>query len=43
MARVSPQATAFAHRESEALVMLVAFAREQAHHLRRAGAARTIE
>lgn len=35
MARVSPQATAFAHRESEALVNIATFApEEQAHHIR---------
>jgi hypothetical protein len=39
MARVSPQATAFAHRESEALVIVPAFApsnatEEQAQHIR---------
>jgi FAD/FMN-containing dehydrogenase len=35
MARVSPQATAFAHRESEALVIVATFApEEQAHHIR---------
>ncbi|HEX7737672.1 MAG TPA: FAD-binding oxidoreductase [Ktedonobacteraceae bacterium] len=41
MARVSPQATAFAHRESEALVVMPVFApvnitEEQAHHIRQA-------
>jgi FAD/FMN-containing dehydrogenase len=41
MARVSPQATAFAHRENEALVVMVAFvaanvSEEQAHAMRRA-------
>ncbi len=37
MARVSPQATAFAHRESEALVIVATFApEEQAHHIRQA-------
>jgi FAD/FMN-containing dehydrogenase len=41
MARVSPQATAFAHRENEALAVLVAFApsnatEEQMHHIRQA-------
>ncbi len=41
MARVSLQATAFAHRESEALVIVPAFApvnapQEQAHHIRQA-------
>lgn len=41
MARVSPQATAFAHRESEALVIVPAFApvnasEEQAQHIRQA-------
>lgn len=39
MARVSPQATAFAHRENEALVIVPAFApsnatEEQAQHIR---------
>jgi hypothetical protein len=41
MAHVSPQATAFAHRENEALVVVPAFApsnatEEQAHHIRQA-------
>jgi hypothetical protein len=42
MARVSPQATAFAHREHEALVIMAAFApsaapQEQVRHIRQAG------
>ncbi len=41
MARVSPQATAFAHRENEALAVMAAFvpanaSEEQAHAMRRA-------